>query len=347
VAVGLVSYGMYLFHIPIYGIITPQRMGFSGFWLFALRLAAVLAFSALSYRLLEMPIRRGTMKLPVAGRYLVPAAVAVVGVVFAVGTAYPGPVDESVLTAAHYRRMVTTTPAGTDRVLVVGDETAFHLGWDQPGAVDLGGIRGAVAATVGCGISPGTPVIGDTPFPHPTCGQWPDVFGEAVHDFDPRAVVLMLGGSELFDQRVGGQIHRTGTPSRAADLRAALERVRRLVTPHRKLVVLSVPCADPDSTVSARWAAIRRDPARVAAVNQVFRTFAEAHPDQVRYADLGTVLCPYGNPHPALADVPLRSDGVTLSRYGASAVWHWIAPVAEGALGVRPTAGTDHAGSQP
>ncbi|GEM_PF-4085034 len=102
VALGLVSYGVYVWHWPFYVWLTPTSTGLTGTALFLARSTATLAVAIPSYYLVEMPIRRG--RLPrfgvrnpafapavlvtaVAGLLLVPATIApaVVSVPAAVG----------------------------------------------------------------------------------------------------------------------------------------------------------------------------------------------------------------------------------------------------------------------
>jgi hypothetical protein len=59
VALGKVSYGVYLYHFPIYVLMSSQRTGQSGFALLILRLMATMAVSVVSYFVLERPIRFG------------------------------------------------------------------------------------------------------------------------------------------------------------------------------------------------------------------------------------------------------------------------------------------------
>jgi peptidoglycan/LPS O-acetylase OafA/YrhL len=56
---GARSYGVYVFHFPLYLLLTPQRTGISGVSLLAVRAAAPVALAALVYRAIEQPFRRG------------------------------------------------------------------------------------------------------------------------------------------------------------------------------------------------------------------------------------------------------------------------------------------------
>ena len=56
--VGVMSYGLYLWHWPIYTILSPERTGLDGLGLLAVRLAVSVAIAYASFRIVEDPIRR-------------------------------------------------------------------------------------------------------------------------------------------------------------------------------------------------------------------------------------------------------------------------------------------------
>ena len=76
---GAISYGVYLWHWPIFLALNGERTGWSGWPLFALRCAATVAVAAASWWLLEQPIRRWrpviVPMLPLAGATAATAAV--------------------------------------------------------------------------------------------------------------------------------------------------------------------------------------------------------------------------------------------------------------------------------
>jgi peptidoglycan/LPS O-acetylase OafA/YrhL len=87
VAVGRVSYGVYLFHWPVYLALTRARVGVGGFGLLAVRLAVTAMVVVYSYRWVEMPVRTGgrwagrarpTMAMAATAAVLMIAAVVVV-----------------------------------------------------------------------------------------------------------------------------------------------------------------------------------------------------------------------------------------------------------------------------
>ena len=79
---GKISYGVYLYHWPVYVIVDERRTDLDGAPLVILRVAITLAIAEASYMLVELPIRRGrTVRLPTtfAAAAGVTAAVAIVG----------------------------------------------------------------------------------------------------------------------------------------------------------------------------------------------------------------------------------------------------------------------------
>jgi uncharacterized membrane protein YidH (DUF202 family) len=90
-AIGLISYGVYLWHYPLFLWLDESSTGLSGLPLLALRIAVTLIISTASYFLLEQPIRRRRVPKPVI-RTLAPVAVgaAVFAVIVASAIQTPG-----------------------------------------------------------------------------------------------------------------------------------------------------------------------------------------------------------------------------------------------------------------
>ncbi|MFN8019481.1 MAG: acyltransferase [Acidimicrobiales bacterium] len=121
---GLISYGLYLWHWPIFVWLDPLRTGLDGIALFALRLLVTVAAASVSYSLVEQPVRRWrTDPLTTFLASLAGLAVAATAVwLGALGA--PAPLsfreDGSFMTLADH------LPTGT-QVAVLGDSVAENL----------------------------------------------------------------------------------------------------------------------------------------------------------------------------------------------------------------------------
>lgn len=62
-AIGMVSYGLYLWHYPVFVVLSASRTGLTGTTLLLARLAATTAVALVSYRLIERPIRDQTVQV--------------------------------------------------------------------------------------------------------------------------------------------------------------------------------------------------------------------------------------------------------------------------------------------
>ena len=149
---GRISYGLYLWHWPVQIAMTEQRTHLHGVVLDVARVATTVAIAALSYYLVEQPIRRGWLprRLQLAGT---PVAIAGVAMALVLVTANATPPPAYVENAGDIDRVTrdldaavdaapstsTTLAAGDQpgvpialpqRLLLVGDSTAASL---EPG----------------------------------------------------------------------------------------------------------------------------------------------------------------------------------------------------------------------
>jgi hypothetical protein len=99
VAAGLVSYGLYLYHWPLFWWLSPERTGLDGPALLSVRLVATAAVALASYRWLEQPIRAGWRPRPPLAAVAGGAAIVVVLGALAVPVARPAAPGTEVLDA--------------------------------------------------------------------------------------------------------------------------------------------------------------------------------------------------------------------------------------------------------
>ncbi len=222
--IGRISYGLYLYHFPLFLMIDNQRTGLSGPTLLAARLAATTAAAVVSYHLVEMPVRN---RRALPGWHLVaaiPIGLAVVLVAVITATVAPAPAP-----AAVPRRTGTTglfalppaPPPGLSagqrvKVLLLGDSMAETLG---AGLSVQAGAWGAALdnqGTVGCDLDPDSTVNieGSIGPAAPGCTGWQaEVARRGRPDLDPDVVAVELGRWEVSDRIVDGHWTQIGQPA--------------------------------------------------------------------------------------------------------------------------------------
>jgi hypothetical protein len=90
VGAGLISYGLYLYHWPVYLVLTRARTDMSGWPLLGTRAVVSIAFAIVSYVFVEQPIRSGRLRFrPVPTLAAIVAATALVVGALVVTTAVP------------------------------------------------------------------------------------------------------------------------------------------------------------------------------------------------------------------------------------------------------------------
>lgn len=182
--VGRISYGLYLFHWPVFLWLDANRTGLSLWPLLALRVAVTGAIAVASYHLLEMPIRNRSLRIrPIHLRWIAMAsALAVLG-----GTVIAAqrnvPEQFGGLESA-----ISEAPAARDDprldVLVITDAAGRHLADDlRRRAAGRADLSVTVAEPFGC-----REVVG-TGSEH-TCGNWRTEWPARVRSVDPDVVLF-------------------------------------------------------------------------------------------------------------------------------------------------------------
>ena len=149
VGLGLISYGVYLYHWPIYLWLDEGRTGLDGWPLFGLRLAVTLAVALASYRFVEQPIRRGAFPARTL-RWLTPlaaGALIVTMVIATLGYRSPDAAGDAGITDAHTAARAARRHPGATRLLVVGNSVAYYLGGEGFSRLHTG--RGSSPSTAG------------------------------------------------------------------------------------------------------------------------------------------------------------------------------------------------------
>ena len=339
---GRISYGVYVYHWPLFLWIDERRTGLEGWPLFAVRVAVTLALAEASARLLEIPVRRGARLGPVRPiRLAGPAVAALVAVaLLASATAPPPAVDfaaaEQALADAEAGAVPGALPgpaapapvevdlladeAPQARIAVFGDSTALLTAtglqrWaDETGEVEF--VPGI--SQLGCGVGRGGERRAadgrvEATFAH--CDSWEDTWAEKVRVFGPSIAVVQVGPWETMDRRLPGddQWRSLGDPVYDAWLLDEMVTAVDALTVDGASVVwlTSPPVNDNVDRAGDFGASDVRDPARMARLNELIAQLPERRPDQVEVVDLAGWLASSGR------DAELRPDGVHFDDAGA------------------------------
>ncbi len=328
VAVGARSYSLYVWHFPLFQMLSEERTGVGGWPLDLLRLAVVVPVACASYRWLEQPIRTGALARHPAWRRgaLAGGGLAVTGFLVVSSIIAPPDAGGSVPVAAGDHRPV---------VLVAGDSMAWTLGLDPELADDPAGRRARIrlSAPPGCVLTEGDRVNGTlrTRGGEPTCLDWPTRWKGIIDASHPPVSVLLAWGLEVQDHLVpdgqGGE-QRITVPSpawREAEARAVQQMIDVLSSGGGHVLLLTLPCLDATAADATHRNTMAVDIGRVRAMNDLLREVAARNPASTTVVDLFAHLCPDGEHHVRTIDgVKLTADGVHFLDAGAAKVWEWL-----------------------
>lgn len=325
--VGKISYGMYLWHWPIIIALAdrgPQGDGPRS----AMVIALTIAISALSYHLIERPIRHARQVLgrPIRARVtLVAAAVAMVVLAVPLGLRL-----RSQSAPAWASDELIVTPGGNFRIAVVGDSVSKSMaaGWQrlaaERGWTLIDGSKG------GCGIAGGIQVD-----PAGKRYRWSNrcalAFPASLDQVRAERpdIVIWQSQSELngllddqdMPRYLGSEEHTRLVLRGWEDARRRLDGIPLVIIgavphgPRRSGDCHRIPdgCADDGSD------------GRMARLNGLLQAFADGHPP-ARYLSIERWACPHGPPCPREIDgMTVRTDGFHFSEEAALMVARAIA----------------------
>jgi peptidoglycan/LPS O-acetylase OafA/YrhL len=324
--IGRISYGLYLYHYPLFQMIDGPHTGLSGPALLSARLAATFAAAVVSYHLVEMPVRN---RRALPGWHLavaIPVGLAIVITALFVTTVPPPPQvvpktpTKTGVFAVPAIRPPGLPPGHNVRVLLLGDSLALTLG---PG---LGVQSGAWGATlinqgiVGCDLDPSSVVDieGSVTVAAQGCAHWPEVWQGQVDRLNPDVVTLELGRWDVSNRIVDGTWTRIGEPAwdhlYASELSSA---IRILSSRGAHVVVFTLPYVTQttDAPDGTPWDI--NQPVRTDQYNALVRKTVGLFPRVASVIDLNHLLDPKGVYTTFIDGVPVRSDDQEhISLYG-------------------------------
>jgi peptidoglycan/LPS O-acetylase OafA/YrhL len=360
-ALGLISYGVYLYHWPIYLWLTPARTGLPAVPLLALRVSLTLSIAIFSFLFLEQPILRGERSLLIPRRIswprLLPAPLAIPLVATAIVTTLilvttsvpPSPIVFAPLSSISsvlqtsaieppkpppvptkkpmYRRFTEHRPL---RVLVVGDSVGQTLGRGlELWAAETGRATVENDAMQLCSLGrvlPRVLPLGEVEAPASHCTDWPDAWKKTIGTFNPDVVIVQYSVWEAEGRKLpDGRIERPGKPAldrwQLGEYQAAADVLSARGAP---VLWLNIAC---------EGAAIQMHEPFWVVDYQTIPDLAASRP-AVQAVDMNHLMCPGGPPNPTFHGVEnVRPDNAHFSDAGALAVAQWLMPIV---LGQKP-----------
>ena len=354
--VGRISYGLYIWHWPIFIWLDHARTGLSGYELFGFRVLVTFAVSVVSFHLVERPIRMGTFISQWRAWVVVPAGVGAVLVAVIAATTGTSAVASTALTggtgntgSGSSSSTSTTAPplsaAGPPvKVLLFGDSVALTLGLGlgEQNVQDMYDYQLTDKGILGCGVVDGPQVeLMGTRYDTPeACGgsgvepggpaanePWQDQWRGAISQDAPNVVVLLAGRWEVVDRDLNGTWTNILHPAFAAYVKSQLEQASQLVTASgAHMVFLTGPCTDEgEQPDGAPWP--EDNPARLAVYNKLVREVAAEHATTDSVVNLFGAACPGGKFAPTVHGVTIRqTDGVHFTVAGGQYLASRIMP---------------------
>lgn len=330
-AIGLVSYGLYLWHWPVYLTVTEDRVGLSGTPLLAVRLAVTAAFAIASYRLVEMPVRHGTFLRGLRPVVVVSGgAAAAIALAFVVVPGVRGDTGAEVAVASAPTdagdATGTSTPPG--RVLVVGDSVAKTLGDGFDRESHASNVELFNRGQLACGLAQrATLEHGGRSAPtEPTCDDWPRQWQAWVDEIRPDVSVVVFDVFVVQDLEVDGRAVDFGSKASDRYLLTQLDRgVRILRSQGGRVTLLTAPYNHRPEAVGQPVHWDEDDPARIDHWNALLRRYVERTPG-VELADLNAYVSPDGEYANTRDGVTLRYDGVHFNPGAGQLVFRWLLP---------------------
>ena len=346
--IGAISYGLYLWHWPIFVLLDHDRTGLVGWPLFGLRVGVTVAVSAISFHFLEMPIRRGVLQ-GWRGWAATPLAVgatagllvaATSGAVPALGTQIAASTVSSSLPSeqASTKPNVPAVAAGAGgaiRALLLGDSEASFLGFGLGPDSAAYNVNYEGDGVFGCGLLPnttlfhGTVVLGTVGArggqEAVSCTTQLERWKADLDTFHPDVVMLAEGEYEVRDRLVNGTWTHIGEPGFDAAERSAIRSaVADLRSTGATVVLLTaVYYHQQEQTSGASWP--EDDPQRVNRYNAMLRQVAAESGGGVVVEDLNAHLDPEGTYAQYIGGVNVRfADGIHVDPAGAKLIAPWL-----------------------
>jgi peptidoglycan/LPS O-acetylase OafA/YrhL len=324
VGLGVISYGVYLFHWPVFVVLDQQRTGLDGVALVIVRLAVTLAVARSVFVVLEQPVRARVL-LARPSRFVMSAGAAVIVVAVTVVLMVPdlGVRGRPTLLVAAQRTETASMamPRAPKTVAVLGDSVPDWLLRDAAPSYKRTDFVVLNDAHEGCDGAINEPMAqgahGEELQRESKCQAWPDAYPALVENSAQPVdiALLIIGQAPVLSHFIGGQwVHPCADMQwYSSDVAARIDFLKQ----HVPSVVVVLP-SWADNSIALYVPSDHE--ARYACVRDQLREVA--HRAGVTTIDLADVLCPSGPDHDCLDY--RRRDGLHVDPERALMVLDWM-----------------------
>lgn len=350
-ALGTISYGLYLWHWPIFIWLGMRPAGFTHASRALLAIALSLAVAIASYRIIEAPIRTQRLRPRTIAAAGLMALLATSTLVFA-NAQRPGAHADTPTRAFNLPTITSTTtttttsttsaagtgpsststtsvpPARQLRVLILGDSIAVALALEWAPKAPKYGIQLGTDTSLGCNYFSATRLRGlgksvarsDAP-PEPCQVR----LASDLSTFDPDVVLITTLTNMRDEFEVDGEWLVPCTDRYETALTTELEHIRTIAKDGGTRVVFATTVPS-DSSWWPEARLVREHARRVKCHNTILRAFAKQYPDTIAIADAYKWACPRDTCVERMNGVLLRPDGAHFEGPGAFAFIDWVVP---------------------
>jgi peptidoglycan/LPS O-acetylase OafA/YrhL len=338
---GRISYGLYLYHWPLFLVLTGARTGLSGYPLLGIRFLATFLVADASYRFVENPVRTGRWPLSrfaprwpgrpgwVVGVTAVAASLLVLGALLTF--AIRSPSQRVTLAAVSSPPAGYVAPSGASasnpiHALLLGDSMALTLGEGLSQGASAWGVSVDNKGSLGCDLDPQTTVnvMGTVSQTAQGCPRWQATWPRLIAQTNPDVVFVLLGRWESLDRKYGGRWTHVGEPDFDTHLQSELSQVVAIgASRGAKVILLTLPyiAQTTEQPDGSPWD--MNLPSRTDAYNADVRAVAARQPTRASVLDLNKLLDPGGHYASKIDGVQVRDyDEEHLSLAGGL----WLRP---------------------
>ncbi len=327
--IGMVSYGLYLWHWPIVVFLNDQVLPVAPPFRILIQVTLTAVLSWLSYRFIERPVRKEGV------RALVPQLPAVSTAVCWATTPL---LIIGALSMPAAARTVAPKMAGAGEVII--DQPAYRPGGKMTSVAFIGNsvpkslityfrqsnhpdLQLVDMTNIGCDPLDAPKFSdGKVQSEQDGCPQWRRGWGDEVAADDPDVVLYFVAHTMVTDRWVDGRVVEFGSPEWVDLIEQGLDRALA-ASVHREFALINLTCHEMPTFSSEEIKRVN-DTEYVTELNEVVENWAEAK--RVPVLDQYSLLCEGDELHTTVNGVPLYADGIHFTKDSGPIFWRWLAP---------------------